>query len=176
MNKQAERGLSHGVLETTSTVKLTVTDTIRDLEQILTLQAANRPDKLTPEDIQSQGIVTLKHDLETLQHMHRIHPHIVAKTKTQQPEVIAYALCMTRAAEKLIDDLSGIFSIIDSLESPGENSRRKMSETRYFVMGQVCVAKDFRGTGVFQGLYQQLMKEMSTVDDSDSQKDAQMTR
>ena len=32
----------------------------------------------------------------------------------------------------------------------------------YFVMGQVCVAKDFRGQQVFSDLYQKMKTEMSS--------------
>ena len=32
---------------------------------------------------------------------------------------------------------------------------------RYILMGQVCVAKDYRGQGVFEGLYRKMQERMA---------------
>lgn len=43
-----------------------------------------------------------------------------------------------------------MFDMLDSLSWQGKPIREN---TRWFVMGQICVAKAFRGQGVFDGLY-----------------------
>ena len=96
----------------------------------------------------------LRRTQKRLSAMNEKYPHIVAK---EGNEVIGYTLVMLPEFGNKIPVLIPLFEKIDQL-SYQENL---LLETPYFVMGQVCVSKNYRGKGVFTGLYQQMKKEMS---------------
>jgi GNAT superfamily N-acetyltransferase len=146
------------VTPSVSSVEFTVTQSDEDLQQILELQQANLTANITSEDVQTQGFVSAQHDLETLRIMHQEYPHIIAKTKDVE-EVVGYALCMMRSAEERISILKGLFKEIDAAR---HQNRSLKDDWKYFVMGQVCVAKSHRGTGVFAALYEQMRRTMAS--------------
>ena len=114
----------------------------RELEQVLDLQRLNLARNLDPGEIAAQGFVTVEHTPETLMAMHAIAPSIVA----MDGEALAgYALVMPVECRSFIPVLEPMFQRLESL---GEFRQR------FYVMGQVCVAKPFRGKGVFDLLYQ----------------------
>ena len=49
-----------------------------------------------------------------------------------------------------------LFEMLDTLSWKGSSLR---DNTRWFVMGQVCVASGYRGTGIFDGLYRKMAEE-----------------
>lgn len=118
-----------------------------DLNQILVLQQSNLPENLDREEILSQGFVTVRHDFALLQAMNAAAPHIVAKYHDQ---VVGYALTMLPSFADRVPILDHMFDRINTLSWKG----RPLVDWRYYAMGQVCVAKSFRGQGVFDGLYE----------------------
>lgn len=125
-----------------------------DLRQILLLQKQNLPANISAGEARSQGFVTVEHDFGLLKKMNAPHPHIVAR---DGGEVIAYALVMLPSFEKEIPVLVPMFRQINGIGYKGG----LLGESNYFVMGQVCVAKAYRGQGVFAGLYREMKKRMS---------------
>lgn len=125
-----------------------------DLQQILDLQQLNLPKNISKQEAKEQGFVTVHHDFETLEAMNNKYPHIIAKS---QGQVIAYALVMLPEFRNKIPVLKPMFKKIDGLTY----QNNLLKDTPYFVMGQVCVDKDYRGKGIFSGLYQQMKKEMN---------------
>jgi len=117
-----------------------------ELQQILTLQENNLLQQLTPEERASQGFVTLQHDLATLQQMHALSPSVIVK---QDANVIAYALTMAEGCRQLIPDLEPMYSLLDTLSWKDQ----PLSSRRYYVMGQICIDKPYRGQGIFEMLY-----------------------
>ena len=117
------------------------------LEQILELQGSNTEAALSREEVAEQGFVTVRHDLDLLREMNRVDQHIIALCDQQ---VIGYALVMQTEFESRLPVLGPLFDQIRSLSYAG----RPVRDYRYFIMGQVCVARPFRGQGVFEGLYQ----------------------
>jgi GNAT superfamily N-acetyltransferase len=112
-----------------------------ELQQILDLQRANLARNLSAEEIAGQGFVTVEHSLEVLRRMHQIAPSIVAK----EGDLLAgYALVMPVECRAFIPILEPMFERLAALG---------MMEKRFYVMGQVCVAKAWRGKGVFDLLY-----------------------
>ncbi len=118
-----------------------------DLHQILVLQQANLPENLDREEILSQGFVTVRHDIGLLRDMNAAAPQIVAKHKGR---VVGYALTLLPSLADRVPILDHMFDRINTLSWKG----RPLVDWRYYTMGQVCVAKSFRGQGVFDGLYQ----------------------
>ncbi len=124
-----------------------------DFRQILALQKANLKQRISSEEAKQEGFVTVDHTFEVLQKMNSPHPHIVAR---DGDKIVAYALVMLSQMATEIPILFGMFEQINS--TPYKNAYLK--DLNYFVMGQICIAKEYRGQGVFQGLYQKLDEAM----------------
>ena len=76
-------------------VQLSLSQSTADLEGILSLQLENLSTRLSQEEKNEQGFVTIQHNLEQLQAMHAIAPHVLAKENDQ---VVGYVLAMTLAS------------------------------------------------------------------------------
>ena len=121
-------------------IEFKVTTTTKELEQILALQQLNLSKNLTEEEKQIQGFVTIEHKFETLHKMHCMHPHTIA---VDNNKVIGYALSMSKAFGDAIPILRPMFAKLKEANITND----------FMVMGQVCIAKNYRGKGVFRGLY-----------------------
>jgi len=108
-----------------------------DLEQILALQAANLEPALGDT---KDGFVTVRHTLPILRAMHALQPSVVARADGR---VVAYALSMPKETRTLLPILTSFFAKLDEL----------LPRERFYVMGQVCVDRAHRGTGVFDALF-----------------------
>ncbi|HEX8699888.1 MAG TPA: GNAT family N-acetyltransferase [Myxococcaceae bacterium] len=119
-----------------------------ELEQILVLQRKNLKQELSPEEMGSQGFVTVEHDLPALEQMHALAPSVIA---LQGSELVAYALTMPRECRSLMPVLVPMFELFDRLEYRGKPLR----DYRFYVMGQICIDKAHRGKGLFDLLYRE---------------------
>lgn len=135
-------------------IEYTTANTQSDLEEILHLQKSNLEVSISSEELQREGFVTVHHNLELLSRMNQPFPHIIAKDKG---EVIGYTLVMLRDLEKEIPVLIPMFQQINALIYNGKS----LNDSEYFIMGQVCIEKDYRGKGVFKGLYQHMKEVMA---------------
>ena len=118
-----------------------------ELEQILQLQQQNLLAQLSEEEKQTQGFVTMHHDLDTLRKMHNLSPSVIIK---KDDVVVAYALTMLKECRQLMPALDPMFSLFDKLQWKD----KPLNQYRYYVMGQICVDKMFRGKGFVESLYQ----------------------
>jgi len=117
-----------------------------ELEQILALQRANLAANVSADEANAQGFVTAVHDLEILQRMHALAPSIVARA---EDGLAGYALTMRVEARADVPILEPMFQLLETLSWRGG----PLASRRFYVMGQICVAKPFRGQGVFDALY-----------------------
>lgn len=127
--------------------------TLSDFEQILSLQQLNVENALTVEAVKNQGFVTVQHDINLLQKMNHPYPHTIAKVDNK---IVGYALTMLQEMQNEIPILVPMFAQIN--QSLYEN--KLLKDYRYFVMGQVCIDKAYRGKGVFDGLYKAMKNQM----------------
>ncbi|MBL7783426.1 MAG: GNAT family N-acetyltransferase [Saprospiraceae bacterium] len=130
-------------------VEITQAKNDADLQGILALQRKNLAVNLSPEEVADQGFVTVVHHLDILRRMNEAGAHTIAKDGDQ---VVGYALTMLPSFRTEIPVLMSMFDRLDEMEWNGKS----LQDTAYFVMGQVCVAKEYRGQGVFDRLYQGL--------------------
>jgi hypothetical protein len=121
-----------------------------DIAAILALQATNHVTNLATEEMARDGFVTVRHDPEVLFAMNRAYPSVIAKDGAI---LAGYCLVMPRAFRADIPILEPMFQMLDTLSWKG---RPLPGNPRWFVMGQVCVAAEYRGQGVFDGMYAQL--------------------
>lgn len=127
-------------------IQASLTNTIQDLQQILQLQEENHARNISETELRSEGFVTLRHDLEILEKMHKLAPSVIIK---EDNKVVAYALTMMQECRRLIPDLEPMFALLDKLSWNGKS----LNDHSFYIMGQVCVAKQYRGQGLFDELY-----------------------
>ena len=121
--------------------------------QILELQECNLPHSLGENEKAEQGFVTVRHDPEVLKEMNEVSPSVIAKDGNR---LIAYALVMTPFFKERIPVLVPMFRMIEKISYLG----MPLSSYRYFIMGQVCIAKEYRGQGLFYLLYENLRSRL----------------
>jgi len=123
------------------------TKTKQDLWGILALQKENLVQNISPEEKESQGFVMVQHSYETMESLHSIEPHCIAK---DGHSVVAYCLAMTKHSRKDIPSLIPMFEQFDTIDFKD----KKISQYDYMSVGQVCVSKNYRSRGIFQKLYE----------------------
>ena len=128
-------------------IELTIVSTPDEVRDILELQARNLPSALTPETMANQGFVTVRHDASVLQRMNEAAPAIVAKAGGR---VVGYALVMPPSFAADVPILGPLFEMLETLSWKGVPL---LDHSRWFVMGQICIAEGFRGMGIFDRLY-----------------------
>ncbi len=124
----------------------TLASSTDELRQILQLQKENLRQHVTEAEMKSQGFVTLHHDLNALQQMHELAPAVIVKDKDV---VVAYALTMLLECRQLTPDLEPMFALLDQLAW----NDKPLNDYRFYVMGQVCIARAYRGQGLFDELF-----------------------
>lgn len=137
-------------------IDYTFANTDDDLNAILNLQKANLKANISPIEAEEQGFVTCNHSFEVLKLMNHPYPHIIAKHSKHpklphhQKELAGYALVMLKSHADEVPEIISMFTQINQLNYQG----KALKKSNYVVMGQICVAKKFRGKGVFTGLYE----------------------
>ncbi|PSR14989.1 MAG: GNAT family N-acetyltransferase [Bacteroidetes bacterium] len=137
-----------------TTIQYRGAQTAQEIQAILALQQANLARNISPAEVLEQGFVTVEHDLDLLAEMNHPYGHTIAKADA---EVAGYVLTMTPAFRERIPVLEPMFALFEQLTWQG----RSVADINYVVMGQVCVAKAFRGQGVFAGLYHSMQERMA---------------
>jgi ribosomal protein S18 acetylase RimI-like enzyme len=132
----------------------TTVTTDKEIQQLLDLQQRNLTKNISEDVANNQGFLTVVHNFELLSRMNQSVPQIIAK---DGDEVVAYALVMPESFRFDIPVLRAMFELMDDLEYKG----KLIKNTKYYVMGQICVAKDYRGMGIFDGLYAKHKAELS---------------
>ena len=132
----------------------TTVKTEKDLEEIQRLNQQNLRKNLSEEEIAQEGFVSWCYSLDLLKNMHQLAPSIIVKDKE---EVIAYALVTLKEASVFHNDLR---VMIENLQ-PVIYKNRPLLLYNFYLMGQVCIDKSYRGKGVFSLLYQEHKKVYS---------------
>lgn len=127
--------------------ELTYAKNETDIEDILALQAVNLKSNVSQDVKDQQGFVTVRHEREQLKLMLSMTPQVIARA---DGKLAGFALAMLPSMGELIPDLQPMFEIVDDIVWNGE----RIYEYKYYIMGQICVAEEFRGQGVFEKLYQ----------------------
>ena len=118
-----------------------------ELEQIAVLSKENLRNDLSVEEKKSQGFITWEYTLPLLESLHAIAPAVIVKL---EDEVVGYALTAFKEAAAVLPVLHDMIHHLEFLSFNG----KPLSDYRYYVMGQICIAKAHRGKGLFDQLYQ----------------------
>ncbi|HEY8399681.1 MAG TPA: GNAT family N-acetyltransferase, partial [Cytophagaceae bacterium] len=123
-----------------------------ELQQILELQFANLSQNVSEQERLEQGFLSVQHTLEELREISGRYNHIIVKDGGR---VVGFALVMLPEYRDSVETLRPMFDMIDEIHFQG----RALREYNYFVMGQICIDKPYRGKGLFKGLYYKLKSE-----------------
>lgn len=118
-----------------------------DIQEILNLQRLNLRKNISNSEISEYGFVFVSHSLADLLQLNKIERHIIAKDGTR---LVGYCLAMTKDSQTIIPSLYPMFEEFESIAYQG----KKISESNYIVIGQVCIAKEYRNKGIFRKLYE----------------------
>ena len=127
-------------------ITYTTSKTDKELSEILDLQKNNLPQSLTESEIKSQGFVTVSHTLKDLKNLNTYEQHLITK---DEDKIVGYLLAMTKNSKHDIPVLIPMFEIFDKIHY----KEKLISEYNYIVVGQVCIAKDYRGLGLLDKSY-----------------------
>lgn len=137
-----------------------------ELEQIHRLNKQNLKQNLSPEEKEKEGFVTWLYPLPLLQQLHGLLPSVIAKNG---PNVVGYALSTPKEAAAFHPELKAMVQNLEALFF----HQKRVADMSYYIMGQICIAKAYRGQGilsllyghhkqVYSQLYQLLVTEIST--------------
>jgi GNAT superfamily N-acetyltransferase len=118
-----------------------------ELEQIFRLNWMNLKQNLSSKEQMQEGFVTWLYSIELLEQMHRLAPSIIVK---DNGEVIAYALTTLKESRVFHPDLNAMFQNLQQVHYKD----KPLSSYDFYCMGQICVAKKYRGKGLAKALYQ----------------------
>lgn len=126
----------------------TTVSTKKELEQIQILNQQNLKQNLSEDEMLQEGFVSWNYSLELLEKLHQLAPSVIVK---DGEKVVGYALATLKESSSFHPDLE---KMITKLRSVRYESKPLMS-FHFYLMGQVCIHKDYRGKGVFPLLYHQ---------------------
>lgn len=116
------------------------------IQQIAKLSSVNLRSVIDEETKLDQGFLTWEYTPELLEAMHAFAPSIIAMYKN---EVVGYALVATHAMSEVHKEMKLMLDNLSALSYLG----RPMNDYRYYMMGQICIAKEHRAKGLFEKLY-----------------------
>jgi hypothetical protein len=129
----------------------TTVDSTSELQQILDLQRINLKQNISSEEKDEQGFVTMTFNMEMLLQMHELAPSIIVKDENK---VVAYAIVFLKEGRPFYPGMESMFRNFEKINWKG----KPFTDLNYYIMGQICVAKEVRGQGVFDMLYQKHRK------------------
>lgn len=125
---------------------LTLVSNELEIQGIKSLQEQNLRTNISDEEALSQGFLTASYTMDYLREMNAVAPTVIVK----DGDVIAgYAMVATQPVRNGHDLIDYLFNTIDRTAYQG----KLLGETNYVVVGQLCVAKAYRGLGLVQQLY-----------------------
>ena len=125
-----------------------------EINRLLALQQKNLARNNSAETVASQGFVTVEHTFDLLKRMNNAIPQTIGKDRDQ---LTGYALVMLDEFRPFIPVLEPMFALFTEIYYQG----KPLSDYKYYVMGQICVAEEYRGQGIFDQLYQHQREQLS---------------
>ena len=116
-----------------------------DIEQIINLLEQNLRNNLS-EEKKMQGFLTWVYSYELLLKLHQQAPSVVVK---QDEIVVGYALTVLRQSKSFYDNINTMVKNVEHLKY----ADKIIGDYKYYIMGQICVDENHRGSGIFQLLY-----------------------
>ena len=117
-----------------------------ELIQIAALSMENMS-SMIPDDLkEKEGYVTWPYSIEDLRVIHQITPSIVIK---DDDKVIAYLIILVSEVREVYQPLKNILKLL----GPSSYQDRLFEDYKYYILGQDCVQRDYRGRGLIKLLF-----------------------
>lgn len=120
-----------------------------DFPAILELQGKNLFENLTSEQ-QASGFLSGEYSIDMLQEISEGVAIVKAFTST---ELVGYRMAQTLSFASRFPLLSAIIERFPSITFGGH----KLSETCVFISGPTCIAEAWRGKGIHEGMFRQML-------------------
>lgn len=117
-----------------------------ELQQILDLQKKNLKENISETEKDEQGFLTMSFSMPMLEALHTVAPSIIIKDDNK---VVAYAMVLLQEGRKAYPALEPMFVNLEKLNW----QEKPLYNYNFYVMGQVCVDKAYRSSGLFDKLY-----------------------
>lgn len=124
-----------------------IVTTEEELIQIYRLNQENLKSNVNVATQKTEGFVTWLYPLQLLEQMHQLSPSVIVKDGTA---VAGYALTTLKESSSFHSDLQMMFRNLEKVQYKDKS----LSHYQFYCMGQICVAKNYRGKGVVEMLYQ----------------------
>lgn len=118
-----------------------------EIEGIKSLQEENRITNISQEEREKEGFVTASYSIELLKKMHHFEPTVIA---CQDHKIVGYAMVTVKELYGEHDLLDGLFDAINRMTYQG----LPLKKAKVIIVGQLCVAKPYRGQGLVPKMYQ----------------------
>lgn len=123
--------------------------TKEDFPDILELQSENLISNLTPEE-RMNGFLTVEFTTQMLDEVIKEIPIVKAYTDNK---LVGYRMAQTIEFNLRFPLLRFIIDRFPNIEFTGQ----KLSEYKTFISGPVCIDRDYRGKGVHEGMFSQMI-------------------
>lgn len=124
----------------------TIVRTKDELAAIHHLNHLNLKQNLSVTEQQLEGFVTWLYSLELLEQIHKLSPSVIVK---DGQTLAGYALMTPIEASDFHPDLRDMFENL----KPVTYKSHPLFSYSFYCMGQICIAKEYRGMGVVDLLY-----------------------
>lgn len=118
-----------------------------ELQQIIDLQRSNLKQHISEKEKREQGFLTMVFTMDMLKAMHELAPSVIVKNK--EGTVVAYAIVFLKEGRSVYPGMEPMFRHFETIYW----KQQPFTTFDYYIMGQICVAKEVRGQGVFDMLY-----------------------
>ena len=118
-----------------------------ELSQIHHLNRQNLKYNINDDEKNREGFVSWLYSEELLFQMHQLAPSVIVKDGST---IAGYALTTLKESRKFHTDLETMFHHLESVNYNGKS----LVNQNFYCMGQICVAKEYRGRGIVDMLYQ----------------------
>jgi GNAT superfamily N-acetyltransferase len=117
-----------------------------EIEGIKALEVANNLVNISMEESDKEGFVTASYSIELLRKMNEIQPSIIA---LYENKVVGYAMVTDKELYGQHTLLDSLFDALVDMNYQG----KKLGGAKVVLVGQLCVAKPFRGKGLVPKMY-----------------------
>lgn len=118
-----------------------------ELVQIHQLNQKNLKTNLDELTRREEGFVTWLYPLQFLKQMHQLAPSVIVKDGNK---VAGYALTTLKETRAFHPDLLAMFHNL----GPVQYNQRPLHSYNFYCMGQICIAKEYRGKNIVAMLYE----------------------
>jgi hypothetical protein len=118
-----------------------------ELLQIHRLNDENLREHISYTERMTEGFVSWLYPLDLLKKMHELAPSVIIK---DDERVVGYALTTLKESRLFHADLSVFFGNMEDFHYLGKS----LFDQSFYIMGQICLDKNYRGMGLVNSLYQ----------------------